>query len=145
MVQENDLHRKSFLQLSARMALGLAGILGLGGLARYFSHKEESGKPSQYELCAVSDFPASGVLVREDIPAVIYRTADGFSAYSLVCTHLGCSLEADGENFSCPCHGSRFDQDGAVLKGPAAERLRKISYSITDDGVLILEAAEDGI
>lgn len=44
---------------------------------------------------------------------------------SLRCTHLGCLLrfnEAE-RSWDCPCHGSRFGIDGAVLEGPAVEPL----------------------
>lgn len=37
------------------------------------------------------------------------------------CTHMGCALEtneAEG-TWDCPCHGSRFDSDGAVVNAPA--------------------------
>ncbi|MEZ5205428.1 MAG: FAD-dependent oxidoreductase [Acidimicrobiales bacterium] len=41
------------------------------------------------------------------------------------CTHLGCRLVSNAAEASwdCPCHGSRFDTDGAVLEGPAVEPL----------------------
>lgn len=46
-------------------------------------------------------------------------------AVSLRCTHLGCLLRFNGaeRSWDCPCHGSRFDIDGAVLEGPAVHPL----------------------
>lgn len=37
------------------------------------------------------------------------------------CAHMGCRLEWNGEegSFDCPCHGSRFDEDGRVLDNPS--------------------------
>jgi Rieske Fe-S protein len=47
-------------------------------------------------------------------------------AVSAVCTHLRCIVEWNGaeRSWDCPCHGSRFDVDGAVLHAPATEPLR---------------------
>ena len=139
MTEELSFPRRAFLLLSAKLSLGIAGILGIGGLVRYFSHEPAGKAPSRYDLGLVAVFPASGELVRLDIPAIIYRTEDGFQAYSLVCTHLGCTVEEDGEEFSCPCHGSRFDHNGKVLKGPATRELSTLKITFSDDGRLILE------
>ena len=144
MAEENILNRKKFLQLSTRLALSLAGLLGLGGLVRYFSHKPSTNTPSSFDLGLAAEFPISGKLIRLDIPAVIYLTQNGYQAYSLVCTHLGCTVEEDGENFNCPCHGSQFDQDGNVLKGPASNRLPALKVLQTEDGKLILETKGAG-
>lgn len=37
------------------------------------------------------------------------------------CPHLGCALKWNKAEHSwdCPCHGSRFDEDGKVLDNPA--------------------------
>lgn len=38
-----------------------------------------------------------------------------------VCTHLGCVVpwNAAENKFICPCHGSRYDNQGKVVRGPA--------------------------
>jgi cytochrome b6-f complex iron-sulfur subunit len=38
-----------------------------------------------------------------------------------VCTHLGCVVPWNkAENkFMCPCHGSQYNSDGKVVRGPA--------------------------
>jgi glycine/D-amino acid oxidase-like deaminating enzyme/nitrite reductase/ring-hydroxylating ferredoxin subunit len=55
-----------------------------------------------------------------------YRDHEGvLHGVSLRCTHLGCLLRFNGaeRSWDCPCHGSRFDVDGAVLEGPAVHPL----------------------
>ena len=138
MKEEVSFPRRNFLQLSAKLALGLAGILGLSGLVRFFSHEPTGQTPSSYDLGLTVDFPTSGKLIRLDIPAIIYQTKDGFKAYSLVCTHLGCTVEEEGDIFRCPCHESQFDHDGSVLKGPAKESLPRLKVALSEDGRLIL-------
>lgn len=50
---------------------------------------------------------------------------DRFAVLSPVCTHRGCTVEAQGEHLVCPCHGSTFDRSGAVVRGPAERPLRR--------------------
>lgn len=42
------------------------------------------------------------------------------------CPHMGCGLKWNQEEHSwdCPCHGSRFDENGGVIEGPATGSLR---------------------
>jgi glycine/D-amino acid oxidase-like deaminating enzyme/nitrite reductase/ring-hydroxylating ferredoxin subunit len=59
-----------------------------------------------------------------------YRDEDGaLHAVNARCTHMGCLVEFNNaeRSWDCPCHGSRFDVDGAVLQGPAVRPLRALS------------------
>lgn len=44
------------------------------------------------------------------------------------CTHMGCALKKnEAENtWDCPCHGSRFDENGNVIDNPALISLKRI-------------------
>lgn len=60
-------------------------------------------------------------------------------AYSVVCPHLGCSVNAvaDGKGFSCPCHTSAFDADGKRKAGPSPRDLDELKTKIEDGYVWI--------
>ena len=55
---------------------------------------------------------------------IVVRTGDAtFEVTSAICTHRGCGVLWTGTVLKCPCHGSQFSIEGAVLKGPATVAL----------------------
>jgi cytochrome b6-f complex iron-sulfur subunit len=69
---------------------------------------------------------------------IIIRSTDTvYLALSKVCTHSSCTVTYDSgsKDIPCPCHGSKFNTEGAVLKGPATSSLKK--YSVTQNGNIL--------
>jgi nitrite reductase/ring-hydroxylating ferredoxin subunit/uncharacterized membrane protein len=55
-------------------------------------------------------------------PVLLVRQGGTIHAMSDTCSHRGCALhegELAGGVVRCPCHGSEFRLDGALLRGPA--------------------------
>lgn len=86
---------------------------------------------------AQEDIPQHGALVYETQRVAVIRSGDEIYALSLVCTHLGCTVGVTPKDFVCPCHGSVFDREGKVLKGPAEKPLHRLEVSRKGDEVLI--------
>jgi len=86
-----------------------------------------------------ADLPM-GLSVAGDV--VAYRHGDGrVQAWAARCTHLGCRLDRviDGA-VVCPCHGSRFDEQGRVLTGPAAKPLQPLQVHVAAAGGWTVQA-----
>jgi Rieske Fe-S protein len=78
--------------------------------------------------------PASRVVVTQP-------TAGTFKAFTAVCTHRGCLVNAVANGtIDCPCHGSQFSAtDGSVVHGPAISPLAPVAISV--QGTSIVQAA----
>jgi cytochrome b6-f complex iron-sulfur subunit len=83
-----------------------------------------------------------GVPVYFDYPSPGYtnaliKKADGsVSALSVLCTHVCCQCQYDtsSQEYLCPCHGSIFDKNGNVVRGPASAKLPTIELSVDASG-----------
>jgi cytochrome b6-f complex iron-sulfur subunit len=85
-----------------------------------------------------ADVPVDGALVFRQERVALMREGDLVYALGLVCTHLGCTVTVTGSGLSCPCHGSRFDRQGRVLKGPADRPLDRLTVEERDGMVEVI-------
>jgi cytochrome b6-f complex iron-sulfur subunit len=132
------LSRREFLKLGSNSLLGLSGLLGLGGLIRFLSFEMDPAPPSQYDLGPAEDFPAGSRTLLMHIPAVLIHSNEGYLAFSLVCTHLGCTVEGKNGFYECPCHGSQYNAEGYVTRGPSNTPLRRLRVELSEAGNVIL-------
>jgi len=69
----------------------------------------------------------------------VEKTADNtYKALLMQCTHQDNQLTLTGTGFNCSLHGSQFDKDGKVKKGPAEDALTQYKAYI-NNGQLIIE------
>jgi cytochrome b6-f complex iron-sulfur subunit len=130
--------RRDFLKLVREALLWLSTSLGLGGLIRFLDYDPYPAPKTKFDLGPAEQYPPGTRTMLVETPALLIHKADGFSALSLVCTHLGCTLEQDDLGFRCPCHGSRFDAQGDVTHGPAVKPLRSLRLETSDENHILL-------
>jgi len=136
--------------------LSLEELTVAAGDALVYATGDRSGQPVTIaELSAgsgVQVFP-NGKADNPNNLVQLIRLADGdapesFVAYSAICTHLGCTVNAtleDDGTIACPCHGSRFDPaaGAAVLNGPANRALPALPIRVEDDGTIAVDGDFD--
>lgn len=130
------LSRRDFLKLSTNSLLAVSGILGIGGLIRYLGYQFDPTPPTEFDIGPATRYPKKSRTIVTHIPAIVIHDDNGIRAISLTCSHLGCAVEERNFGFECPCHSSRYDLDGVVLKGPATKNLRKLRVEKVEDGTL---------
>ena len=143
---EDCLSRRAFLTRSTLAVAGVAALATGCGDGDIGGAATTQPLPTGLTL-KVSTVPALatvGVLAFHptDIRVAIKRTGPTtFLALSTTCTHEGTRINIvnNALSFECPNHGSRFDSDGNVTRGPnAAGTVSKLpslatSYNATTD------------
>ncbi len=58
-----------------------------------------------------------------------------------ICTHMGCVPNREAPGWLCHCHGSKYDDSGRVIRGPAPRNLEVPPYRfIAADKIMIGKA-----
>lgn len=85
--------------------------------------------------------PGGALLIDTSTDTIMVIRASDTSviALSAICTHAGCSLnfDAGASQLTCPCHGSVFNESGAVVNGPARRALKVYQASVSGTTITV--------
>jgi Rieske Fe-S protein len=141
---EEDKDRITRRKFLGKVALGgaiSAGFLaGIGALREIIPPLTKENK--KFTIGRLYGFPMNTFFLIPAHNVFIYRDYEGVRALSAVCTHLGCVLEVTEEGFQCPCHGSRFNERGRILSGPAQRSLAYFKVDVAPDGQLLVDMSQ---
>lgn len=95
-----------------------------------------SGAAAQ-PLTTTAEVPVGSGVIVDDV-VVTQPAAGDYKGFSAVCPHAGCTVSevVDG-TIVCPCHGSKFNLDGSVAKGPATKPLDVQAISVEGDSIFL--------
>lgn len=84
---------------------------------------EQPAPTAGQALTAAADVPVGEAKI-VDGTLITQPTAGVFKGFVARCTHAGCAVAVKDGKIECPCHGSAFNLDGSVARGPATEPLK---------------------
>ena len=134
------INRRSFLSLASLGSFLAAVGTAAAGIFRLPNPAVLPGPARRLKLGAPDQFAVGAETAFAEQNLVLFRDDEGFYAISSTCTHLGCTVSRLKEGFSCPCHGSRFDNRGNVTGGPAPRPLPWLEVSRAANGDLVVNA-----
>ena len=149
--------RRTFFRWASAIGAAIsAALLGVPALAAFVTPAFRRPRTREWLKVAEADQVEIGVPVKADfveeasdawlesraLRSVWLYTEDGeqFTAYSGVCTHLGCSFGFDAERklYHCPCHHGLFDmKSGAVVGGPPPRGLDTLPVKVEEGAVYV--------
>jgi len=138
-------------------AAGVAALAAQGGIVlRSLVANVSYEAPSRIKIGAPDAFP-DGLTLVPDTRVFVSRHGKRFRVMSARCTHLGCTVRVEASlrpdphdadarratqvfELACPCHGSRYHEDGTNISGPAPRPLPAYRVALAlDDGQLVVD------
>ena len=136
--------RRSFIKLlvcfSVASTLGMVVAPIVGFLIP--SASRGSGTGGRVLAGTTDDIPVGSgkVVAMGNQPVIVVDLASGVTAYSAVCTHLGCivAYERALGHIVCPCHDGHFSPtNGGVLSGPPPRPLPPIAVAVEGNKIYL--------
>ena len=136
----NEVSRRGFFQLTLGWVAGSFAVGATAAAAVRFLVPNVLYEPSQrFKAGRPDDYADGSVTFLEDERVFLVRKGNAFRCLSAVCTHLGCTVNRAGQGYHCPCHGSVFDDTGAVRGGPAPRSLEWFVVTMSRDNRLVVD------
>ena len=152
--------RRSFLGRVTGWVIGLGALSGLWVSMRSLVPNVLYEPPRRAKIGHPDAFP-EGVSFIDEHRVFLCRERNSFSAFSGGCSHLGCTVKyapfkreqevtvrnltyiSRGE-FHCPCHGSKFRDEGTNYAGPAPRPLQWFHLELApEDGQLRVDMGRE--
>uniref|UniRef100_A0A453BBC1 Cytochrome b6-f complex iron-sulfur subunit, chloroplastic n=2 Tax=Aegilops tauschii subsp. strangulata TaxID=200361 RepID=A0A453BBC1_AEGTS len=156
-----DMSKRELMNL---LLLGAISLPTFGMLVPYGSFLVPAGSGSNAGGVAAKDKLGNDILVEDwlkthgpndrtlaqglkgDPTYLVVESDKTLATYGInaVCTHLGCVVpwNAAENKFLCPCHGSQYNNQGKVVRGPAPLSLALVHADVDDGKVVFVPWVE---
>lgn len=135
--------RRSMLSWLTSVAMFGSAIVSIFSNLVFIKPRATYGQPARFPIGKPEEFPSGARISLANNGVCIVRDGSRLAAISTKCTHLGCVVAVSETGFACPCHGSRFDQDGSVTGGPAPRALPWYKISLAPNGELEVDKSTE--
>lgn len=139
-VADDTLSRRAFIVGCIGLGAATAGFLA--ATLRFLVPNVLYEPSRRFDIGPPGEFPPDSATFLPERRLFVFNGTDGFYSVSSICTHLGCNVKRVTGGFECPCHGSRYDQNGRVISGPAPRPLPWFAMSLSPRGDLIVDVDE---
>lgn len=110
---------------------------------------DSAGKAISADLLLAQAKPGQPIAVqglpKTDPTYLVITAGPKIAPYALkpMCTHLGCTVQwkSAQNRFVCPCHGSQYDAEGRVVKGPARRALPLATVVVKQNQIRLSDRA----
>lgn len=140
---EGQITRRRLLTWLSSFGLVGSAVISVVSNLVFIKPRATYGQPNRFNIGKPDGFPSGTRIKLDEHNVCVVREGDKVCAISTVCTHLGCIVSASETGFACPCHGSRYDQDGAVTGGPAPKALPWYRVTLAPNGELEVDKGEE--